>query len=471
MPFVIRFLGAEAYGVYILVILIPGYFYFADFGMNMGSTKFGSEAYARGARDEEGRIIRTAALVAFLSSLPVAFVMFVFSLSIAAWLNVPARLQAEASLALKIASVTFVLNFLCNIFNTPQFIRLRMDLNTFVTAGFKILAALMIPVVLYAGGGIVGAVSVLLIATFATLLVHLYVSGRLLNELFQFSISRTVVKPLLKFGGALVISGIAGVLLVNLEKLVLARVTSVETLAFYSVAFMLANVATLFSSSMIQSLLPAFSQLLRPEKKEELNTLFSRSLRINMIGFIPFMLLLFVLARPFFTIWAGENFGSESTIPFYVLLFGVFFNIIAYVPYGVLMAAGRTDLLARIYWIELFPYIMVIALLTYEFGAVGAAAAWSIRVIVDSAVIIWFSKKSVGISLDMFQGKGSAFLLIFLLLIPSVLIVFFIGNYSVWLLLTVPAFLIIYLAVVWRKLLHVEEKVWMSGKLPKLFKR
>lgn len=47
-PFVIRLLGAESYGVLILIGLIPTYLGFAAFGMSMASTKFGSEAYAEG---------------------------------------------------------------------------------------------------------------------------------------------------------------------------------------------------------------------------------------------------------------------------------------------------------------------------------------------------------------------------------------------------------------------------------------
>src|SRR4029079_17936834 len=66
-PFTIRLLGAEGYGVLILVGLIPSYLGFADFGMGLGSTKFASEAYAAGDGEREARIVRTAALIAFLA--------------------------------------------------------------------------------------------------------------------------------------------------------------------------------------------------------------------------------------------------------------------------------------------------------------------------------------------------------------------------------------------------------------------
>ena len=123
-PFTIRLLGAEGYGVLILVGLIPTYLGFADLGMGIASTKFGSEAYAAGDADKEARTVRTAAVLSLALSIPFAILIFVLSGWLATLFNVPEHLHAEASLALKVAAFTFVLNFLNSIFNTPQLDRL-----------------------------------------------------------------------------------------------------------------------------------------------------------------------------------------------------------------------------------------------------------------------------------------------------------------------------------------------------------
>ncbi len=145
------------------------------------------------------------------------------------------------------------------------------------------------------------------------------------------------------------LSGVAAVLLVNLEKIFLTSLVSVKSLAHYSVAFMFASMAAMFSSSMIQSLVPAFSQLLAPERRSQFDSLFSRGIRINLIWLLPAMMFLFVIARPFFTFWAGEEFGRESTLPFYILLSGLFFNIIVFIPHSSITALGRTDIFAKLY--------------------------------------------------------------------------------------------------------------------------
>ncbi len=323
--------------------------------------------------------------------------MAVFAEPIARLSNIPADLIGTAVIALRIGAATLVVNFLNGILILPQLTRLRMDLNTVVNAGPRILGVIAVPVVIYLGFGIAGAVGVLFVSTVVTLVGHLIVSGKLLRYLPGFSIERPAVRPLLKFGISLVLAAIAGVLLGNLEKLVLVRVTDVTTLAHYSVAFTLANMVTMFSVAMVQSLIPAFSQLTRQDRRDQLEALYARGIRISVFCVLPLLVMLAIVAKPFFTIWAGEDFGRESTLPFYILVIGLLFNLNAYIPWAILLAFGRTDIFAKNYWGQIFPYLALVVVLTNRFGAAGAAAAWTIRVIVDAAILLFLVRRLFGL--------------------------------------------------------------------------
>ena len=217
-PFVVRFLGSEAYGVLILVGLIPNYFHFADFGMGVASTKFGSEAYASGSKQKEGETVRTAALIALIFALPIGIGLFLFSNWIINALKVPQIWHVQASVGLKITSIAFIVGIFSGIFNTPQLSRLRMDLNARVNLVPKVLLPIVTVVVLYFGGGIIGAAWVTLFAAIVGLIGHIFFSGRLLPALYRLSIDSSSIKPLLKFGGSLLIALIAVTSLINLEK-------------------------------------------------------------------------------------------------------------------------------------------------------------------------------------------------------------------------------------------------------------
>lgn len=460
-PFTIRLLGSEAYGVVILVGLIPTYFGFADFGMGIASTKFGSEAYGEGNPKKEGEIVRTAAFIALLTAMAVAVPIFALSSWIMGQFAVPDHLQNVASVALRIASVSFVLGILMSVLNTPMLARLRMDMNSATSTVPKILIAALTPVVLYLGGGILGAIWTGFFAGLIGCALILYFSTRLLPGLITLSINKAYVRPLLKFGAGLVIGTIAAALLVNLEKLALSSMVSVRSLAYYSVAFTFAGMATMFSGAMVQSLLPAFSQLLAPEKKVEFDGLFTRGMRLNLIWLLPAIMVLFVVARPFFTLWAGEEFGRESTLPFYLLLFGLFFNVLAYIPYSTITAKGRTDIFAKLYWIELVIYAVAVFFLIRWFGIVGAAAAWSLRVVLDAGAVIYLARRVAEVPLDFIDGPTA---LIFgaVLLFPPISIAVFYDNFSIWLVLVTPAALILYFLVIWKGFIRPEEKVWIK---------
>ena len=461
-PFIIRFLGSEAYGVLILVGLIPTYFNFADFGMGVASTRFASEAYGRGDSKTEGEIVWTASAVAGLSTILIAIPLFLFSWEIVRYFNVPEQYLLEGSIALKLTSIAFVTGTLAGVLNSPLLARLRMDLNIVTSAGPKVALAVVTPFILFFGGGIVGAAAWNLIISLLALAIVIYFSSRLLHSLLPPTVNSVHLMPLLKLGGAWLLAMVAGMLLVNLEKLALTGMVSVRALAHYSIAFTFAAMATTFSGAMLQSLIPAFSQMLTPDKKVEFNTLFARGIRINLLLLLPAITVMFVIAKPFFTYWAGAEFGQESSLPFYILLLGLFFNVLNYVPHSAITARGRTDVFAKLYWIELIIYAFVVYALVGRFGIVGAAAAWSLRAIIDACAVTWLSRKIVDVPIGVHVDR-LALALGILLLTPPILFSVFRDNFSPWLLVITPVCVAAYCAIAVTRLFEPEERKFITN--------
>ena len=465
-PFVIRMLGAESYGVLILVGLIPTYLGFADFGMGLASTKFASEAYAEGNPAKEARIVRTAAFIALCSSIPIGLVLFSFSGSIVSFFSVPEHLHGEASLALKFAAVTFVLNLLNGILNTPQLTRLRMDLNTLINAAFRIVGLIAVPIAIYLGFGILGAILVLMLSALLTLAGHIFASSRLLPHLINLTLEIGTVRSLIKFGIAWVWATIAGMVLINAEKGILAGFASVEALAYYSVAFTLAGMMTMFSGAMTQSLIPAFSQLQRPGFESQFNSLYGRGIRFTVIWLVPTLVFLMLIAEPFISFWAGPHFASQSVTPFHILQVGLVFNVLAYFPHAAITSTGRTDIFAKLYWLELAPYLLMLWYLTARFGIIGAAAAWSLRVIADALIFFILGKRVAGVSLQIGNvtplviAAGSSLFPIAVYLICEKITVIVLASAGIW--------ACAYAFLVWKFVLFTEEIDWISSQMHSL---
>lgn len=461
-PILTRLLGTEGYGLLVLILLIPQYLSFADFGMNIASTKFASAAFAEGSAEREARIVRTSAAIALASSLPFALAMIIFSGPILRLFNVPDALLSEGSLALKLAGVLMLVNFLNIIFNTPELTRFRMDLNTSITAGGRILGLVAAPVVVAFGGGILGAVAATVAASLITLAGHLYCGVRILPQMAGFSIDRESLRPLIKFGSSLLVAYVAGALILHLEKFVLTRVTSVETLAYYSVAAAFAGMVGIFAGSMAQSLMPAFSQLQAEDARPALNALYSRGIRAAALCLLPVFVVMILGARPFFTYWFSPEFGRESTFPFYIIATGFLFTMFSYFPYTIVMACGRSDVLAKIYWAELIPYLLLVWLLAHHFGAVGAALAWSIRSLLDAIVMFTLANRVAGVSFK--QNNSLQFLAAaVIMLLPIAAVAYFEElNLAVVAIALVAG--LVYVLLVLTRVLDTAELAWLRGK-------
>lgn len=464
IPFVIRLLGSEGYGVLVLVMLVPTYFAFADIGMGVASTKFASEEYGRGNKHKEGSVVRTAALIALVGTATVAVPVILLAPAILSGLNVPEQWLVGASYALRIIAVAYILGALATVVNSPMLARLRVDLNALTAAVPRCLYSSGAPVVLLLGFGLPGVATWFLVVTLLGLAIVAVVSARLLPELLHSKVDRPLFAPLLRFGTGWLFAVMAAMFLVNVEKLLLARMVSVQTLAYYSIAFMVANTALLFPQAMTQSLLPAFSRL-RPEKGgDELQALFRRSIRLNLLVEIPALAVMAVGARPLFRLWAGPEFEVNSPLPFYILLVGLFFNILASSPHSLILSTGRTERLARLYWIQLLIYPFIAAVLIYYAGITGAAAAWSLRAIADSVLIHVLSRRVSTVRTE-YRRLLIRTVFLGLLFVPGVAVAMFDDNYTAWLMLIVPISLLAYCSAVWATALDAVEKDWARNRL------
>jgi O-antigen/teichoic acid export membrane protein len=470
-PFVIRLLGSESYGVLALVNVLIGYLAFADVGMGLAATRFGAEAHSRGDDDNEAAIVWTSLLIA---AIPAA-VGAVLLASLAGplvdrALRLPAHLHATAVMALRIGALGFFAGSITGVLNAPQFVRLRMDLSAFVGAGAAILQNSVIPTLLFLGGGLVAAVEVIAGVRIASLLAHAIISRRLQPRLLPPRIDSTLIKPLLGFGCGLVVSTLAGVILGNAEKLLLTRYSSVTALAHYSVAFTVAGLLAVVPGGMRQSLFAAFSRLQAEPERESLMRLYTRVLRGTLFWTAPAALVLCVVAKPFFTLWAGPEFGRESTVPFYILVGGLIFNVLAYIPHSLLMAFGRSDLIARVHLAELLPYVVCAATLIYWLGPVGAALAYSVRVITDALVLFTAARRTAKFRLSPVpSNRGSYAFAVGMLLLPVPLVAGA-GASSTLLVIVAVLSLLAYSGVVWMRVLNDAERAWLIA-MPVLRRR
>jgi len=71
---------------------------------------------------------------------------------------------------------------------------------------------------------------------------------------------------------------------------------------------------------------------------------------------------------------------------------GAWVNGLAFIPFSLLQAQGKPDVVAKLHTTEVLPYLGTLWVLVHKMGLVGAAIAWALRVIVDGIVLAWLTR-------------------------------------------------------------------------------
>ena len=200
----------------------------------------------------------------------------------------------------------------------------------------------------------------------------------------QWAIART----LLSYGGWMSVSGSINTLLNSLDRVLIGAVAGVRAVTYYAVPYSLTFHLNILPLAVANALFPKFSALDR--KTRQVDMLAESTVTLGVL-LAPVFMVAMLGVETFLTLWMGAEFAEESSTIAELLLVGVALNGIAYVPLRYLQGVGRPDFVARLYILELVPYLAGLWVGVRRFGIIGAAAVWVARAAIDAVFLIWAS--------------------------------------------------------------------------------
>jgi O-antigen/teichoic acid export membrane protein len=106
---------------------------------------------------------------------------------------------------------------------------------------------------------------------------------------------------------------------------------------------------------------------------------------------LPLCVVAAFLATPFLGWWISPEFARDSGPIVTVLCLGLWFNSLAQIPMTVLQGTARPKTVALVHLGELAFYLVLVYGLTSCYGLIGAAWAWSMRVVIDFVALNFFA--------------------------------------------------------------------------------
>jgi len=400
IPVLIRGLGKERFGVLTLAWALIGYASLFDLGLGRALTQLVARKLGTG----EEREIPSLAWTSLLLMMLLGFAGSLSILLISPWLagrglNVPAELQRETmqSFRLLALSLPFVITTagLRGLLEAHQRFgminALRIPMGVFTFAGPLLVLPFsksLLPVIGVLVGGRVVAWAA-----------HLLLCLRLLPELgCSVCWERSVIGPLLRFGGWMTATNVVGPLMVTLDRFFIGALVSMTAVAYYATPYEVVTKFLLLPVALMGVMFPAFSAGFAQDR-ERTAVLFGRSVKSLFLVLFPIMLCTVALAQDGLKLWLGAEFAQHSFRVLQLLAVGVFINSLAFAPFTLLQGVGRPDLTGTLHLIELPVYLGLLWWLITTRGIEGAAIAWTVRVVVDALFLFGMAKRYL-------PGKG-----------------------------------------------------------------
>ncbi|HSB67770.1 MAG TPA: flippase [Candidatus Methylomirabilis sp.] len=386
-PYIVRTLEVDLYGLYSLAGFVLSYFAFLEFGLGAAVTKYISQYLAED--NVEGVVTSFWAGLAWLAAGGLACVLVVGLLAegiASSLLHVPARLQPSAVAAFRISALILCASMLAGL--TGGTLRSAgrfgmVNLTSIVTGTAQ--TALSVGL-LWAGYSLAEILWGMLVCQAALLAWQFSLCLHALPVLRKPRLTRGALTRLLGYGGILTLASLIGPVLTNVEKLFMARLTSVGLLTYYAVPFSLIDRLGVIPSAFGAVLFPSYSYFSakEPERNRELHSRGTLYICASYGFFASFFLL---LGTPFLRAWMGAEFADRSAPVLGILAVGGLFNAMARPAITALQGVGKPHIPLLLQGVELLLYIPSAYALIRGFGMIGAAAAWSGRVMVDACLL------------------------------------------------------------------------------------
>ena len=406
IPYIVRGLGTDGYGILSIAWMVLGYFSVFDLGLSRATVKFVAEHLSPDKIDKVPELVWTSlGLLVLLGCGGGLLVAALVPMAVTHLFKMPASFIGEARTALFIlaASMPVILgnDAIRGVLEATQ----RFDLVNYVKVPASICFYLAAAVAIPLGIGVVGIVLLLVLIRFTTAVIYLALCFRIIPGLrTNLRVSREAMGPLTVYGGWIMVSNMTGPIFGYLERFLIASALSVSMLTYYSAPFDLVSKIIIFPASITPALFPYFSYHGSRSGKVVSDTT-SRSLMYLLLVMTPIIATFVFFSRDILRLWLGTQFANQSSAVMEIIALVFFLNALAMVPFTSVQALGRPDLKAILDLIALPTYAIACWWLMRRMGINGAALAKLFITLVDLTFLLAFARRLKAFSIrDCISG-------------------------------------------------------------------
>jgi O-antigen/teichoic acid export membrane protein len=189
---------------------------------------------------------------------------------------------------------------------------------------------------------------------------------------------------MLSYGGWVSVIGLITPLLTTIDRVLIASLSGAKYLTYYVIPYDLVTKIMIIPGSFSSALFP---RLVSGSIDESYNMAISATKTLIAI-MTPITIIGLLLIEEFVSLWVGESIAEKSKFIGEILLIGLWVNALVIPTYSRHLARRNPKTIVFIFLFEIPVFLLLLYFGLKFYGIQGAAIAWTLRVCLDTFLIL-----------------------------------------------------------------------------------
>lgn len=392
VPFYLKYLGIEAYGLIGFFVTTQAVLSLLDMGMAPTINREVARCSASGNLQEAGGLLHTLAVVYWAMALMIALLILALAPWIAEYWLQSKQLSAQTiSHAIMLMGLVVACRWPIGLYQGALIGAQRLTVAsgisiamvTFGSMGAVAVLAFVSPTIeaFFIWQACVGLVYAATMRWGAWRII-----GRMTGT--RFDVDK--LKSLWRFSAGMSGIAITGVILMQLDKVMLSRLLSLEDFGRYMLAGVVASGLYILLTPLFNAIYPRMTALVASGEIEKLTDLYKTGTRLFFALFFPVVIMAAASSEELLYLWTrNQQLATSSALIVSLMLLGTAMNGVMHFPYALLLAYGETRLPFNTNLILIVVMVPMTIWLAINYGASGGAASWFILNLIYVFVGTW----------------------------------------------------------------------------------
>jgi O-antigen/teichoic acid export membrane protein len=383
-PFILHHLGDEAFGLWILIFSLTGYYGIFDFGIRSSLVRYVSKFQATGDKDQLARLVNTSLFSYTCVGLVLIVPTTLGAFYVGQLFHVSHAFLKDARILFLMVGYSLALGFPLGVSGGILEGLQRFYLMNWTNIVGTLVRAILIIYVLQHGLGLLAVAFITVTLPLITAAVRAVIAQRLLALPYGWKyVDRDSLRQVANYGSVTFVIIVAGRLRFKSDAVIIGSFLSAAAITHFSIGARLVDYASEVVGSMAQIFTPMSSQFHATGDFNQLRRIFISGNRACALVMFPMTVALVIMGKSVIEAWMGARYVGSYTVLLVLLIPSMFYHAQA-TSNKILFGMSLHRALAYVGLLEGIANVILSVVLIRPYGIVGDAIGTAIPLLCTS---------------------------------------------------------------------------------------